>query len=185
MAEPLFDVVFQGRIGAGRDPAEVRVNLAQLFKTDAARIEGLFGGHRVVLKKGVDAAAGRNYQAALTKAGAETELASQQPPASEPVTAPRSVAESSVRPPPIAPPLTIAEPGVLLVEPVVVRAREFDTANLSLAEVGVALVDPVVIPPPKFDLSHLNLAPPGTLLTEPAPVVAAKIDTGTLALTER
>ncbi|MBI2800077.1 MAG: hypothetical protein HYX63_07280 [Gammaproteobacteria bacterium] len=184
MAEPLFDVVFQGRIGAGRDPAEVRANLAQLFKIDAARIEGLFGGHRVVLKKGVDAAAGRNYQAALAKAGAETELAPQQPLAPEPVTAPRSVAEPS-RPPPVAPPLTIAAPGVLLVEPVVVRAREFDTANLSLAEVGVALVEPPVITPPKFDLSHLNLAPPGTLLTEPALVVPAKIDTGTLALAER
>lgn len=165
----IFDVVFQGQLVSGADPAQVRANLAKFFKADTARIEALFSGQPTVIKKAVDEATGHNYQAALAKVGAVVTLvavAGEVVPAvptnlSSPPTpaAPAPVAFAV----PSAPPMTIAEPGVLLVEPTVFAAANFDTTALTLAEVGVTLVEPAVVVPPQFDLSELKLDPPRAL----------------------
>ena len=172
MAEPLFDIAFSGQLVPGADPAQVKVKLAALFKADAARIEALFTT-RTFIKKGVDESTARNYQAALAKAGAQVEMVSLNAP-----TAP-TVMEQPVAP---APAMTIAEPGVLLTEPLVVAVPEFDLSGLSLAEVGATLVEPQVLTVPQFDLSGLQLAPPGTILDDSAPPPPASIDTGALSL---
>jgi hypothetical protein len=179
MAAALFDVVFQGRLVAGADPAQVRANLGKLFKLDAARIEALFATPSTVVKKGVDEATARNYQAALAKAGAAVSITAVPGVAAEPTAKPSAApSETSV-------PMTIAEPGVLLVEPTTVTPANFDTAGLTLAEVGVTLVEPTTIAPPAFDLSGLTLDPPGTTLVDPIPVPPAKFDTSGLSLAER
>ncbi|MGR8920757.1 MAG: hypothetical protein ACU85V_14175, partial [Gammaproteobacteria bacterium] len=70
MADAPYAVIFQGRIAEGADPAEVRAKLAKLFNADAARIEAMFSGRKVVIKKGLDAAGAKKYRAVLAKAGA-------------------------------------------------------------------------------------------------------------------
>jgi hypothetical protein len=172
MAEPLFDIAFNGQLMPGVDPAEVKLKLVALFKADAARIEALFAT-RTFIKKGVDESTARNYQAALAKAGAQVEIVPLNVPSAPPV--------ENAAPAPV---MTIAEPGVLLTEPQAVVAPSFDLSALSLAEVGVTLVEPQVQPAPQFDLSGLQLAPPGTLLDDSAPPPPASIDTGTLSLAQ-
>ena len=169
MAESLFDIAFSGQLMPGADPMQVKTNLATLFKTDAARIEALFCA-RTVIKKRVDEHTARQYQAALAKAGAQVEMV--------------RIGPAAV--PPAAPTvMTMAEPGVLLVEPVMVPVPEFDFRGITLAEVGANLVEPNVPESPQFDLSGLQLAPPGTVLDDQPPPPPASIDTSALSLAKQ
>lgn len=74
MADQIFQVVFRGQIAPDNRLEAVKANLARLFKTDAARIERLFTGQAVVLKKGLGREEGERYCALLHKAGALCEL---------------------------------------------------------------------------------------------------------------
>ena len=169
MAESLFDIAFSGQMMPGADPMQVKTNLATLFKTDAARIEALFST-RTVIKKRVDENTARHYQAVLAKAGAQVEMVRIDPAAA----------------PPAAPTvMTMAEPGVWLVEPVMVPVPEFDLSGITLAEVGANLVEPNVPEVPQFDLSGLQLAPPGTVLDDQPPPPPASIDTSALSLAKQ
>jgi len=70
MTDPQYQVVFRGRIVPDTSIEEVKANLAKLFKTDAARIERLFSGKAMVLKKGLSREDGERYCALLKQAGA-------------------------------------------------------------------------------------------------------------------
>lgn len=192
MANQTFDVVFAGRLVEGADPAQVRANLAKAFKTDAARIDKLFSGERIVIKKGLDANTARNYQVVLAKAGAVAEIVAAGPAAASPAPAQANAAPASVSAaptpapaaPPRAPDFSIAEVGVLLIEPATVETPDIDTSHLSVAEVGVTLAEPEDVPEPQFDLSGLQLDPPGTTLVDAPAIAPAEYDTSALALVD-
>ncbi len=74
MSEARFHVVFAGQLVKGADPATVKANLGRLFKMDAAKVEKLFAGQPVVLKKDADQATAMKFRAALKQAGAECVL---------------------------------------------------------------------------------------------------------------
>ncbi|MEJ2284873.1 MAG: hypothetical protein P8X85_14895 [Desulfobacterales bacterium] len=65
-----YQLVFNGTISDGNDLAEVKRNLASLFKIDAAKVDQLFEQLPFVVKKNVDYDAAMKYQQALRKAGA-------------------------------------------------------------------------------------------------------------------
>lgn len=204
MSETLFDVVFSGKLQAGADPAQVRVNLARLFKTEPAKIGHLFTGQPVPIKKGVDAATALQYQAALAKAGAFVELldttvavaaapardtapsanvvAAPAPAAARgaPVTIPPAMAARGA--PPQAPDYSVAAPGTVLVEAVSVAPPVIDTRHLSVAAAGEVLDATPPVAAPQYDLSGLSLDPPGTTLSEPTAVAAPRFDLSGLQL---
>ena len=198
-----YDVIFLGTLQPGADPAQVRENLARLFKTEPARIGHLFSGQPVTIKKGVDAATGRQYVAALAKAGAVADLAelieappapvsstaptpaAKTPPAGPaprgaPVTVPPAIAARAA--PPQAPGYSVAAPGVMLVETTPPPPVRIDTAHLSVAAAGELLVEPARVEAPVYDLSGLTLDPPGTQLSEARPVPPPQFDLSRLAL---
>ncbi|MDF1629013.1 MAG: hypothetical protein P1U78_04365 [Alcanivoracaceae bacterium] len=71
----MHKIIFRGQIQAGQDSATVRENLGKLFRIeDADRLDGLFSGNPVTIKKSLDEAAARKYLAALEKAGARVEV---------------------------------------------------------------------------------------------------------------
>jgi hypothetical protein len=193
MAEQRFAVVFKGKIVAGADPAVVRENLARLFKINPAKVEAMFSGKPVLIKKDLDRAKAETYELALSKAGAIVELmatpaAAAAAPAETPSAAHASdnAAQSPTPPPPPpkAPDLTIAEPGVTLVEHEPVPPAEFDTSQFDLAEVGATLTEAKTVTPPEFDTSGMTLDPPGTDLAEPRKVPRADFDTSALSLAQ-
>ena len=203
MAGASFDIVFAGRMAEGADPALVQANVAKLFKTEPAKVAHLFSGQRVFIKKGVDEATARQYQAALGKAGALVEIvavaeagpaataaALEAPAAPQPARSAARGGPAEPPPaarraaPPVAPDYTVAEPGVVLVEAPPVPSVRIETAHLSLAEVGVDLAERRIATAPSYDLSGLCLAPPGTLLAEASIVPPAQIDTSALSLAE-
>lgn len=74
MADERFDLIFRGDIVLGQPLGEVKQRLQQLLKTDAGKIEKLFSGRPVALKRGLDKATGEKYQKVLHKAGALVSL---------------------------------------------------------------------------------------------------------------
>lgn len=75
MSAELYDIVFRGDILPGHQLVQVKQRLAQLFKADEARINALFVGGAVPLKRNLDKAAAEKYQAVLRKAGADVQVA--------------------------------------------------------------------------------------------------------------
>lgn len=68
--ETQYDVVFRGDVAPGENIAEVKQQLAQLFKANEERIEQLFSGRPMVLKRGVNKATANRYKESLGNAGA-------------------------------------------------------------------------------------------------------------------
>ncbi len=139
----LFDIVLTGQLRPGHDPLTVQAALARLFKISLVQSEALLGV-RTLVKKGVTEASAEQYQKALEALGAEVERV-KVPPTPE-------VAPSDTG-------LTLAPPGVMLIESIDVI-------------------------PPVFDLSQLSLAPPGALLDERVPPPPCFIDTSALSLVD-
>lgn len=71
MAEPRFKIVYDGAVLPSVALETVKENLARLFKSDLPRIEALFSGQLVVLKRDLSSADADKYLAALQAAGAD------------------------------------------------------------------------------------------------------------------
>lgn len=74
-----FEIVFRGDIQFGQNLHDVKQKLQQLFKIDSAKVDALFSGKPVVLKRGLDKTSAEKYQDVLTKAGAMVEVVSAAP----------------------------------------------------------------------------------------------------------
>mgnify|MGYP001812321289 FL=1 len=100
MAGQEYQVVFRGKIVPGMRSEDVKANLVSVFKTDDARIERLFSGKTMVLKKGLERAEGERYCALLEKAGALCELvpAPAAPPPPQPDVIPETDARGAAAP---------------------------------------------------------------------------------------
>lgn len=68
--EPRYRVIFSGEIVEGYAIEEVKEKLAALFKTESARIEQIFKGKALSIKKNIDYTAAQRYCDALQKFGA-------------------------------------------------------------------------------------------------------------------
>lgn len=69
-----FDIIFRGDIVLGHQLGDVKLRLQQLFKTDAAKVDALFTGRPVPLKRGLDEMTANKYREVLQKAGAQVEV---------------------------------------------------------------------------------------------------------------
>lgn len=74
MADEKFDLVFKGQLVKSVDEAQAKANLGRLFKIDGARLDALFTGKAVTLKKNLDFDTASKYRVAIKKAGAVVEL---------------------------------------------------------------------------------------------------------------
>lgn len=74
MSDSKYDIIFRGDVVAGNNIVEVKQRLAQLFKIDAAKVDALFTGRAVPLKRNVDLQTAEKYKAILLKAGAQVSI---------------------------------------------------------------------------------------------------------------
>ena len=189
MSEQQFHIVFKGQLVKGASAEQVRNNLAKLFKAEPAKLNHLFTGKPVIIKKGLDRSGADKYEAVLRRAGAVVELIDAAKLASKP-TASQEEAIKPAQPdkpasPPQAPPdMTMAEVGVTLVEHVPPAPADFDTTHLNLAEVGVDLVEAEKVAAPEYDLSGLSLDPVGVDLDDKKAVPPAEFDTSNFSLSD-
>lgn len=174
MSEPTFEIIFRGKILKDFDRATVRRNLAQLFRTDEARIEVMLDQPKLVLKRGLSRAAAQQMQETLRGAGimvaaTPEATAAAAAPAPAPVAAAATPAVATPAPVTMPAPVAAAEAptGITLAPvgaPVLERvikpvAREYNLSGLKLDAPGVVLAEARRPPPPKIDTSLLELAP--------------------------
>lgn len=170
MSTPEFDIVFRGDIVIGHSLADVKLRLQQLFKTDAAKVDALFTGRPVPLKRNLDEATAQKYRDVLLKSGALVEVV----PAGK-FNTPSAPAK------PVNAPTTSPAPAAVIPQKTVVW---------TLAPVGTRLVDAAyrpVVQAPAIDTSHLSIRPQaGNLVdsSEKKPEPVATVTAPSLGLAE-
>lgn len=74
MDQELYDLVFSGQLVAGQDVNQVKRNIQLLFRIDGDKVDVLFSGKAITLKKALGADAANKYRVAMKKAGALVNL---------------------------------------------------------------------------------------------------------------
>lgn len=181
-----FEVVFNGEVIEGNDVAQTRANIGKLFNADEAKIERLFSGNSVVIKKDLDEATANKYVGAFKKAGAVAVVrdaaASEEivvtAPVSEPAAAP--VNEPSPTPTSTSSSSSTFEHSEEASKHVTAAPKtkielkgEPDLSGLSLRENTGNLVDPSdEVANADFDTSEFSLAATGSDLSDKKEEVA-------------
>ena len=184
MSTPEYDIIFRGDIVFGHQLAEVKLKLQQLFKVDAAKVDALFTGRPVPLKRKLDEATAHKYRDVLIKAGAQVEVcpSSSSAPSSSPKPAPLTRPAANLDSPATAAPAQAP----------VASSSPTPTAPVwSIAPAGADLLPadqrPAAPPPVAVDLTGLSLRPQsGNLLdaSEVAPTPIAQVAVPRLEVAE-
>ncbi|MDX1803220.1 MAG: hypothetical protein R3292_04010 [Alcanivorax sp.] len=163
MSEQRYHVVFSGELVAGADPETVKANLARLFKMDAARVDKLFSGQPVVLKKNADQATAMKFRAVLKQAGAVCEMRALESGSPQPSGQPASppVAASQPAPAPAQAPEAQPDGDLETVGTIRTGGTGF-SGPFTVAEAGADMDNSEhEAPPPAPDISHLSMGNPG------------------------
>ena len=170
MGNELFEVAFSGQISESANLQEVKARVGKMFKADGQKLEQLFSGQRIVIKKNVDQETAEKYKHALHSVGAvcviesvpttvtestaiaaaqaAEQLAERSPPATS--SANESSAETT------SPPQT---------DPLGISADQIGDLEATIAPPGSELQNEIKqIPEPQYDLSAFDLAPLGSTL---------------------
>ena len=107
MAELRYQVIFRGKTVPDTPIEDVKANLAKLFKTNDIRINRLFSGQAVALKKGLRREEGERYRVLLERAGALCEVvpltaAQPSPPSEADATVATDTSPKEPRPTPLS-----------------------------------------------------------------------------------
>jgi hypothetical protein len=172
-------VIFEGRITGEIGIAEVKRNLAAMFKMNGTQVESLFSGKPIVIKRDIDVQTAQKYAAAFKKAGAVCRIASNDNPTPAGPAAASASAKTAPTTSPAPKPqatdlsrrdivnikvpgdlggLSMGEPG----EEIPVLSNEMqadipDTAGLSVAMDDGYLAPEKNVPEPRVDISNLSI----------------------------
>ncbi len=179
-----YDVYFSGALIKGSDPEKVKRKVGAIFKLEGERLERLFSGKPIPIKRGVDMERAIKYRVAFRDAGGLVDIV----PAGEPAPTPRpppAERPEQGQPPRSAKPvetLTLAD-GPMEAPPEPPR-REILAPDFSLSKDGFDLSDctPEVAPQTIPDISNLDLTEPGSQLDESKRPEPLHIDTSALDL---
>lgn len=185
MIEGRFNIVFAGRLTPGKTEAEVKQNLARLFKTSVEQMERLFAGSEVTIKKNLEYAQAMKYQSALKQAGALVLIKKVETDDSPADQSPQSEVKPPLQPDQGAAPIN-APSGNTVAPQDTVKAESpsesFDE-DWSVADPGERLPEqekhsPIAEP----DLSSYSVGAPGEVLAESKPKPKTEVDTSGLSL---
>lgn len=164
MSEQRYEVVFRGDVVPGQSIVDVKGRLAELFNAEASRIDNMFSGRPVVIKRNVDKDTAQRYQDSLRKAGAVVEIRRFVADTLESLT--RDDPEPSPSQELPAPSVDVAPVGADVLTAEYRRdytPADIDTSHLSIAETGADVLqenERRVIPDREVDTSHLSVAKP-------------------------
>ena len=197
MASVTYAIVFNGEIVEGFEIISVKAHMAKMLKADADKMQTLFSGKPIVLKRTADKAEAAKYGTALKKVGANVRVkiiksdAAAQPakpkaatPGAEGIKPPTGKAPTAKAPKAKAPQAkapAAKEPagdfslrpneGNLFEPEPEVEAPELDLRGFSVAENdGEPLIEPKVYEEADIDLSEFSVAEnDGSPIVEPSP----------------
>ena len=178
MASVVYAIVFSGEVVEGFQTFSVKAHMAKMLKADADKMQKLFSGNPVVLKRTPDKQTAIKYGTALKKVGAQVRIKAlkAQPKKETRDTGGLSLAPMDgylVEPKPAPPPppnldvvnLELAENNDTPLAP----PKPFEPADLDLSEYSIAEMDgaPLIEPAPeapKLDAPDFGLDEPGAVL---------------------
>ncbi|MEO0443165.1 MAG: hypothetical protein AAFZ92_05410 [Pseudomonadota bacterium] len=152
MSDQHYAVIFRGDIMPGHQLIKVKENLQKVFAVDEQRINQLFTGQPVSLKKNLSREAAQRYQSLLRKAGADVTIKDLQPDATAASHQPTEVDKNQAK----------ADSSTTKRDHQGPEATETDSDQWQLAQVGSLLADAQQRPdaaPQRVDTDHLTLAP--------------------------
>ena len=169
-----YRLVFRGEVLEGQHKAVVKQRLGVALKVDGERLDAMFTGKAVTIRKDADTDTAAKFQIAFKRAGARLRVL---PIDVEPdVSELEAKASAPVAPDASADGFGLAPVGATLVEPrPAAPAPAVDISHMTLAAPGVALSTPKAITAVVPDVSKWTLAAPGTLLGVPVPFVARPV----------
>jgi ketosteroid isomerase-like protein len=176
MSEKLFEIAFSGKIVDGADLDSVKQKIATLFKADEARLNQLFSGRRVVVKRQADEITAIKFRGAFQKAGAICELVELSGAATTRQAPATPAAATDSRTAPVASSTGSAYvskyaesdqvPQALLTEPLGIKGEDIQDLGADVAPVGSPMQHQIKdVPEPVIDTSGLDVAPVGSDLT--------------------
>lgn len=175
-----YEIAFSAELVPGAQIEAVKTNLAKLFQADAARVDALFSGRRIVIKQNLDAAGAEKYRSTLARAGAVVAVALMDE---------GEIEEIELAPPPPADPAPPAAQRSLQVTPrdeYMAAFADVQAPDFGIAPLGDDLQDATAAPAaPAVDLTQFSLAPVGSDMGELARAPAGPApDTSHLKLLE-
>jgi hypothetical protein len=170
MSDQLFEIAFSGQIADGADLETVKLQIGAIFKADAARLEQLFSGKRMIIKRSVDAVTAAKYRGAFEKAGAICEVVALDQAENQPAQIPVTESKPAIQPESSEPyvsryPESEQIPPALLTEPLGVQGHEIPDLPADVAPVGSMMQHHLrEDPEPDIDTSGFDVAPVGSIL---------------------
>lgn len=181
-----YRLVFSAEVVQGQHAAVVKKRLQAMLKLDDERMDVLFSGKSVVVKKATDEKTATRYHEAFNKAGARLRIEPLDA-ADDPLGVSDSVASSDAPQAPqdgsddsanvaepdqtaVTPGLSVLPPGSDVLsadERVVAEAAEVDTSHLSVQGSIFAVDEAPLVPPDTPNVDHLSLAEVGTPIGQP------------------
>jgi len=197
MSLETYDVYFSGAILKDADPDEVKRQVGAIFKLEGKKLERLFCGKPVPIKRGIDMDQAIRFRVTFRDAGALVDIV----PAGEP--APDPAARPAPPPRPVAPAKPAAQtvkpetapsepsaPGLSLADGPLPEAPQAATEAIPVPDYGLSspknfdLSDctPPVEPAPIPDISAMDLDKAGAVLDESPEPAPLEIDTTALMM---
>jgi len=133
MSEEMFQIVVNGTLTEGAQIEQVKQNIAKLFKTSVDKVEPMFSGRKLAVKKGLDKQTALKYKAAISNAGlaaAVTAMTSEAASVTGNDTSSTSLDNAS-----------LAATGSTMDETPVAAPANIDTSDLVMDSVGETLVE--------------------------------------------
>ncbi|MEJ2453790.1 MAG: hypothetical protein P8103_06480 [Candidatus Thiodiazotropha sp.] len=200
MSLDTYDVYFSGATLKDADRAEAKRKVGAIFKLEGEKLERLFSGKPIPIKRGVDMDQAVKYRVAFRDAGALVDIVPAGQPAPDPATrpsppqrpaAPANTAAATTPPP--GPAETPAEPtgaGLSLAEGPMNPPPQPPAEPISVPDYGLSAANdfnlsdcaPPVEAAPVPDISALDLEKTGSILDESADPEPLEIDTEALEL---
>ncbi len=152
-----YKLIYRGEVQEGQHAAVVKKRLGKLLKLEGDRLEMLFTGKAVVLKKSVDEATAARFQAAFKKSGAVLRVARN---AGDGV----ATATTEAGPSDEFELLPVGSDLLAEAERTAVPEREVDTSHIKLAGAVFSTRDEPLHEDVGPDVSHIDIAEPGVRL---------------------
>jgi hypothetical protein len=171
MSDELFEIAFSGQTVEGANLDSVKQKIGQIFKADEERLQQMFSGRRVIIKREADAGTAAKYRGAFEKAGAICEIKSLSADtvsgpatANRPSSAPTNVTDDQAYVSRY--PESELTPQALLSIPLAVSGENIEDLGADVAPVGSPMQHQIKEDPePVIDTSGIDVAPLGSDLT--------------------
>jgi len=174
MADKLFDIAFSGQIVDGADLPAVKKVIGKIFKVEGAKLEQMFSGRRVLIKRQADEITMIKYRGAFQKAGAVCEIVD----LSKDVAVAQDKPAQADNKAPATPQNNDSEyvskypesdevPQALLATPLAAKGENIQDLSADVAPVGSSMQHKIeTVDEPVIDISGIDVAPVGSDMSQ-------------------